>query len=216
MKNSSDDVKELSPSEDVTKWDMPSIDQFKGENLSSKSGPLTQSEIEKIKMTAYQEALAEAEAQAAKEIDALKQELSDKISHVDEVITILHEPFSQLNDTVSEVLSKLAVSVAKNIVRRELSINPDEIIGVINAALKELPATATSIILELHPEDYKIFQSIYCDIDFTSKGIKVHENPSIIRGGCQFVSDDFLLDETLDNRFNKVTAKMLSDDRKNV
>ncbi len=78
----------------------------------------------------------------------------------------------------------LVISMVKQLVRREVRLDPSQIIGVVREALSILPVGSRSIRVILHPEDAKLIREVY-DMSDNEQSWKVTEDPVLARGGCR-------------------------------
>lgn len=154
--------------------------------------------FEKGKQAGHQAGLA-IERERIQQLEALLQALRGKSESFDEQVTL------QLVD--------LTIRIAKQIIRRELTINPDEIIAVIREAIGLIPDYAGQLTLKLHPEDAALFREIYELDKDTELSWKIFEDPSIQRGGCIISSETSEINAELDKRIQAIVSQLLGGER---
>ncbi len=139
-------------------------------------------------------------------------ELKEKAVHLDNILSLLSEPLRQLDEQVEQELVTLAMTVARQLVRRELKTDPGQIIAVVREALALLPVSQRKATLTMHPEDAELVRSAL-HLDEISVPWKIVEEPLISRGGCKIETDVSRIDATVETRLAAVIATALGGDR---
>ena len=210
--------------DEVQRWQPPSVgapsssvfhheaeieaeDDNSAENDAEKLAIPTAEDIEQWRKQAFDEGYADGKQQAQQEIDELKQQLR-------EVIQFFERPLQSLNEEVEQELSLLAVTLAQQLVRREIKIEPGEIIALIRESVKLLPANSRKIRIYLHPEDADIVRNtLQLDTADDEQNWKLVEDPMITRGGCEIKSEQSTINATLENRLQALAASVLGGER---
>jgi flagellar assembly protein FliH len=155
----------------------------------------------------YREGLAKGEAEA-------RQQLDEQARQLRSLIDFFESPLQQLNEEVEKQLSLLAVTLAQQLVRREIRAEPGEIIGLIREAIKLLPANSRHIRITLHPEDAALLRNtLSLDSQGDGPAWQLIEDPMITRGGCEIQSDQSVINLTLENRLQALAASVLGGER---
>lgn len=162
---------------------------------------------ESARREGFKQGLSEAHAQARQEIDNVTDRLMA-------LIDALATPLEQLSDEVEDELVKLAVAIAKQIVRRELKTDPTQVIGVVKEALNALPAAGQNIKLHLHPEDAKLVADTML-ANANERKWELVDNPLIQRGGCRIETDSSNVDATIESRVAAIAARIMGGERAN-
>src|SRR5581483_7981443 len=76
-----------------------------------------------------------------------------RVQQLDSILQLLAQPLAQLDGEVEKELLNLTLAVGKQLARRELRVDPGQIIAIIRESLGQLPAAARDIRVHLHPED---------------------------------------------------------------
>jgi flagellar assembly protein FliH len=202
----------------VEKWNLPSVDSnaaqvFHDENKprpddeSDKPDIPTAEEIERWHQQAHEEGYQEGLKKAQQENDQLRQRLLS-------LINFFEAPLQSLNEEVEQQLSLLAVTLAQQLVRREIRAEPGEIIGVIRESIPLLPANSRKIKISLHPEDAALLRkTLQLDENEEEQSWKIIENRMITRGGCEITADKSVINATLENRLQSLAASILGGER---
>ena len=198
----------------VAKWQLPSVDAasskvFRDESRTQPEEPEpetpipTAEEIESWHQQAQEEGYQQGMQQAEKEVAELKQRLND-------LINFFESPLQSLNEEVEQQLSLLAVTLAQQLVRREIRVEPGEIIGLIRDSVQLLPANSRKIRISLHPEDAELVRkTLQLDENEEEQSWRIREDPMITRGGCEITSDKSVINATLENRLQSLAASVL-------
>ncbi len=177
------------------------------QEAESRPGMPTAEEIEGWQQEARQEGYDDGLRQAQQETNELKQRLL-------QLINFLEAPLQAMNEEVEEQLHQLAVTLAQQLVRREIRNDPGEIIGLIRESLPLLPANSRNIRVHLHPEDAELLRStLQMDQHEEEQSWQLLEDPTITRGGCQIKADKSVINLTLEKRLQALAASVLGDER---
>jgi flagellar assembly protein FliH len=151
-------------------------------------------------------------AAARREIDAQLASLRQRAAQLDVILGSLARPFEELDAEVEQQLTLLALTVGKQMVRRELRTDPAQVIGVIRESVGRLPAAARDVRVHLHPEDAKVVRELLATPG-TDRAWSIVEDPALSRGGCIVRTDISQIDARLDSRLNAVVAAAFGDER---
>lgn len=221
----------FSPSElaSLSVWRMPDVsDKSESVNLAEAevSAPLPMSvltvdEIETMQKQAYDEAFAqgkkdgysegynEGSRQGYKENELALQK---KATEFASLLESLSQPFKVLDAEVEKELVKLAMAIATQIIRREIKMDPGQIIAAVREAINILPLSSQKTRLYLHPEDAELVRSAL-PLDETSPAWRIVEDPLITRGGCKVDTEVSHIDATVENRLAAVIANLFGGKR---
>ncbi|MCK9609166.1 MAG: flagellar assembly protein FliH [Methylomonas sp.] len=138
--------------------------------------------------------------------------LQKQLAELNLLLESLAEPFKYLDEEVENELVKLVIAIASQIIRREIKLDPGQIVGVIREAVSVLPLATQKITLNLHPEDADLVRSVL-KLDENPPPWRLQDNPLITRGGCTLETDVSNVDATLEKRLAAVIATVLGGDR---
>ncbi|WP_305906913.1 flagellar assembly protein FliH [Methylomarinum sp. Ch1-1] len=125
----------------------------------------------------------------------------------------LAEPFKYLDDRVEQELVELSIGIASQLVRREIKVDPGQIVAVVKEAVGALPLANQKITLTLHPEDAELVRSALV-LDEMSPPWGIQEDPLLTRGGCRVETGASHVDATVENRLAAIVAKVLGGERR--
>jgi len=139
------------------------------------------------------------------------RELQQQLLHL---IDFFEHPLQALNEDIEHQLTQLAVTLAQQLVRRELKVEPGEIIGLIRDSVQLLPGMQRNISIVLHPEDAQLVRNaLSIETSDEEHNWKLVEDPMITRGGCEINAPPSAINATLENRLSELAASVLGGER---
>jgi flagellar assembly protein FliH len=200
--------------EGVTRWSLPSVSGTPIQ-VRRQQGK-TVAELEEVENRAYQESyekgheagLAAARAETQKQIDQLEAQ----VARFEQVIGALAEPLKDVDAQVEQQLLSLSMLIARQLVRRELRMDPAQVIAIIRETVALLPAAARDVRVHLHPEDAAIVRERLAT-PAADRAWSIIEDPVMTRGGCRVSTETALIDARLETRINSVISTLLGDQR---
>ncbi|MGI5818242.1 MAG: FliH/SctL family protein [Armatimonadota bacterium] len=106
---------------------------------------------------------------------------------------------------------RIAVEVARRIVRRELQTDPGLTARTVGAALDQI-ATASETRVRVHPLDARLLKSTIREIvpaPDEAASLQIIPDGSIERGGCVVESDRGIVDARLQTQFEEMQGRLL-------
>ena len=195
-------------------WQAPDLDSSKNTNYDYKLSDIDvathHQQQEQIRQQSYEKSYAKGYMEG---LEKGQNEINDQLVHLQSLLTALSMPLPEVDNQVVDELASLSMAVAKQMIRRELKMSPDEVVAVVREALNLLPATATSITVELHPEDAKLINQALVPTG-TDSSWTIKEDPLLTRGGCRVLTDASRIDASLESRMNAVIAEVMGGERK--
>ena len=182
---------------------------------------LTVEEIEAVQKQAYDEAFAQGEKAGFQQgyEAGLKKGYEEKVhllhkqsAELVSLLEALNEPFKALDEEVEKELITLVIGIATQLIRREIKMDPGQVVAAVREAIKVLPLSSQKISLHLHPEDVELVRSVL-SLDEMSPAWAVVEDPLITRGGCKVNTDVSHIDATVENRLAAVIAGLFGGER---
>lgn len=198
---------------EAARWALPAVE---GRLVQRRRERPTAAELDDLARAARDEGhakgLHDGLAAAAADIRRRTEELDQRVARLDALLSALARPIEQLESEVEHRLASLALTVARHIVRRELRIDPAQVIGILREAVALLPAAARDVRVHLHPEDAKLVAEKLA-APSTERAWIVVEDPVMARGGCRISAQHSRIDAGLDSRINAAIASVLGEDR---
>lgn len=141
-----------------------------------------------------------------------RDEVDQVVAHLRGLLEVLAEPLQAVDEQVEQELAALAVSLARQLIRRELKADPGQIIAVAREALGSLPSSTRRVNLFLHPEDMELVRSVLA-IDEEEQRWRLVADPLLTRGGCRVVSEVSMIDATVEKRIAAAIAQAFGGER---
>jgi flagellar assembly protein FliH len=191
------------------RWPLPSVEgPIIGRRDRSGEGGASDQASEAERARGYQDGLAAASA----ETQRLTAELNGRIKRLDSVLAQLARPLDELDQEISQQLVVLALSIAKQLARREIKADPSEIISLVRESIGRLPASARDVRVHLHPEDAALVRE-HLSTPAAERAWTVVEDPTQSRGGCLVRSESSQIDARFESRVSAIVAALLGDER---
>jgi len=209
-------------------WSMPDVsgaeDIKEPEPVELEEEPtpvLTVDEIEAMQKQAYDEAFAQGKMHGFQQgfDEGSKKGYEDNLHLLQSqaatligLLESLSEPFKRLDEEVEKELVKLVIGIATQIIRREIKLDPGQIVAVVRETINVLPLASQKISLKLHPEDAEVVRSALA-LDEMSPSWGIVEDPLVTRGGCEVDTEISHVDATVEHRLAAVIATLLGGER---
>ncbi|MDO6709386.1 flagellar assembly protein FliH [Aliiglaciecola sp. 2_MG-2023] len=196
--------------------------------------PPTAQEIEQIRESAYQEGfeqgkkeghqagyndgkelgLQEGKEQGLQEgkeqgLVEGKEQVESQIESWHGLMEQLHQPVSQVEEVLQSELVKLAVSLAKSVIRTEVQTNPEILFNALNEGLKALPIHESQYQIHMHPGDIELVKERYTPEQIEKNAWVFVENQNMSRGGCDISTQNNAVDASIERRVKDVLNKFL-------
>lgn len=170
---------------------------------------ITAVHLEKIQKQAYEEAYARGLREG---IAAGQAQMKEKARRFVSLADALEAPLREGGEALEQELLRLCLAIARQIVRREIHLDPGQIMAVIREAVAALPVSTQTIQVRLHPEDGTVVRAVVAESqeDVTWR---IVDDPSLTRGDCRILTEHSQVDGTLDNRLAAIAAKLVGDER---
>jgi len=215
--------------DNYTRWELPPVDSDEAEALLEEAEsepappPPTADEIaaweresrEQGYREGYIAGLEKGEREGREMAEsAAREQLDAQLGSLRGICDALAEPLAAVDAEVEEELLQLTVTLAQQLVRREMRSDPGEIIGVIRESLRLLPANARRVRVHLNPEDAALVREALPGSE-REEGWSIVEEPLIGRGGCRLSSETSRIDASLEARLAALAANALGGSRGN-
>ena len=203
---------------DYVEWQEPLVQGKIATEHDDGVHPPTANEMQSLHKAAYDEGfnmgrnegrtkgLQEGRAEA-------KAEFTQKINQLTALFNTLADPIEQLDEELEQSVAELTLAIAKQLVRREIKIEPGEIVAVVREAVKALPISARNPTIYLHPEDMQLVRSAL-SLGEDEKSWRLEEDLLLTRGDCRVETESSYIDASIEARLSAIAVNMLGDDRR--
>lgn len=149
-------------------------------------------------------------------LDAARKELVVRARALERALDVLSRPFEELEQRFHEEILELVRAVARQLVRREMRLDPTHIVGVVRDGLAALPMAAADIVVRMHPDDAQVMRECLASEpgDAAERAWRIEPDPLMERGGCVIVTPQSQVDSRLETRLGRAIATMFEDERK--
>jgi flagellar assembly protein FliH len=200
----------------VERWRLPEVEgpiigRPRGEPRAGAAEESLRLAVEEAAARGYETGMARARAEMSTRLATL----DERIKAFEAALHILARPLEQLDADVESELAQLALAVGKQLARRELRIDPAQVIAILRESLALLPAAAREVRVHLHPEDAGTVRE-RLTAPAGDRAWTLIEDPTLSRGGCVVHSQVSRIDARLEARIAAVAASVLGDDRATV
>jgi len=183
------------------RWDVPQLDDSGLHGHGAESG---QRAREAGFEQGRQEGLAAAREQVLAQLAILQQ-----------LMQTLATPLAELDEQVEKELVTLAMTVARQVIYRELKTDPELVVAAVRKALAVLPAGLRDVRLHLHPDDAQLVRELL-PAGQEENGWQIVEDVVHDRGGCRISTQNSVVDATLESRLTRVIAAVLGESGENT
>lgn len=203
--------------------------------------PLTLEDIEAIRASAYEDGfnegkeagfnqgLEEGKLQGLSEghQEGLKQGVEEGLQegqvridaqtlHWQQLVSRLHKPLEKLDEHVEVQLITLATQLAEQMVRCEVTVNPQVVLQALKQGVEALPVSEQHIIICLNPEDLHFVQDAFSEKECEKRGWDLRAEPALLRGDCQIQTQTSSVDYAFSTRITQVLKHFLKENYQNT
>ena len=160
----------------------------------------------------YEDGFAQGHAQAILES---QRQMADYISHEGQqaadnfaqLFTSAQKQVADAEQAIAAGVLELACEVARQVVRRELSINPNAVLPVIRESLAVLLADSKTAVIRMHPLDLDVLADDLRQ-EFSSLALNLVTDATLTRGGCLAEVAGTVIDGTVEKRWQRSVASL--------
>ena len=181
----------------------------------------TLGELEEIEKIAWDEGHQKGYAAG---LNAAKQEINQRMGEIDQQMRALDEqakaytelmqalaaPLEQLDEEMESQLVSLSTAIARQLVHRELTIDPSQVFVAVRKTVGLLPLAQRRVSVHLHPHDAVIVRERMVDASHSKELLwTLVDDPFMTRGGCRVVTDSSQVDASIETRLKDVLKHLL-------
>jgi flagellar assembly protein FliH len=151
-------------------------------------------------------ALAEAEQQQ-KMADFLATQANDSAQHLVQLFDSAQSQLAQAQQTMAQGVLELSCELARQVLRQELSVNPNVLMPVIREALDLLGTEHRSAVVRMNPLDMDMLAGSLSS-EFSGLALSLRSDPALQPGGCIVESAGMVVDASLQKRWQRAVATL--------
>ena len=140
-------------------------------------------------------------------IEKLEKEVKLTLKLFKEMIKGIEEEKCKMIAEGKKEIVKVAMAIAKKIIKRETQIDPDIILRVAESAFKQI-IDAKKIVVKVNPDDKKKIKEM---IDLKKEGsdIRIEEDGKVQQGGCLITTDKEIVDAQINHQIKEVEKALM-------
>jgi flagellar assembly protein FliH len=162
--------------------------------------------------TGYAEGFAQGHAQATLEgqrliNDYIATQGRDAAQHFLDLFQSAQDQVQQSQQTLAQGVLELACELARQVLRRELSSNPNALQPVVREALGMLTVDTKVAAVRMHPVDIDVLAEEMAR-EFPNLNLTLVPDADITAGGCLVEAAGTVVDSTVQRRWHKAVASL--------
>lgn len=114
---------------------------------------------------------------------------------------------AEAEQVMSKGVLELAVELARQVLRHELSTNPNALQPVVREALGLLTVDSKAALVRLHPLDLEVLSEVLRQ-EFSGLALTLLPDATVARGGCLVESAGTVVDGTVEKRWKRALASL--------
>lgn len=210
----------------VTDWSFGAVDQASirfAAKLKAQADAETQAKdsAEQAKVDAirqsgftkgFEDGFAQGHAQATLEAqrqmaDYIRREGQQAANHFTQLFGSAQEQISDSEQAIALGVLELACEVARQVVRRELSVNPNAVLPVVRESLAVLLSDSKTAVIRMNPLDVDILADDLRQ-EFSNLALTLVTDATLTRGGCLAEAAGTVIDGTVERRWQRSVASL--------
>ncbi len=200
-----------------TRWELPAM---RGPVLAARGNGKRPGDLQEEDQLAWQAGFEAGQARglksgldaAAAQIAAQQAALQESILNVRGILDALAAPLRDLDQATEAELLRLTLTIGKQLARRELAVDPSQVIAIIRDTVALLPTSARDVRVHLHPLDAAVVRA-QLSAPGQEPAWTIVEDPVSSRGGCRVSTDHAQIDARIESRVAALLAELCGDAR---
>ena len=193
-------------------WQPPSVQIPSAKEIEDKERQrlITADSIETLQKQAYEEGYSQGLKKGEQDGEAL---IKERLQRLDTIVNFLQKPLADVDESVTEQLTQLSISIAKMLIRRELKTDPGQVVAVVKETISALPAGMQNICISMNPDDAELLRETM-SLSEAGSSWNITEDPLLSRGGCKVTTDYSEVDASVEARLTGIIARMFGGERR--
>lgn len=144
-------------------------------------------------------------------LDSFKQSFAKQMSErIGVLLRSFDDELAGLEQQMAAAVAQTATLLARQVVREEISLDPQRIARVAQEALSVLLSSARQVTLRVHPDDEPLVRAGAGDV-LAVHSARLVGDAAIARGGCRIESDIGAVDATVQTRWRRALGALGTD-----
>jgi len=199
----------------VSQWDFAAVDTASlllAAQAQAREDAADQARNEAVRQEGYAQGFAQAQAQAAMEtqqrIAEFTRNQGEETAHrLAALFASTSLQLQQSEQAIAQGVLELACEVARQVLRQELSVNPNVLQPVIREALGLLLVDSKSAVVRMNPLDLEVLEEPL-RAEFSSLSLTLLADARVDRGGCLVESAGTVVDASVEKRWLRAVATL--------
>ncbi|AGX88371.1 FliH/SctL family protein [Candidatus Symbiobacter mobilis] len=151
---------------------------------------------------------AQAKAEWQKKMDDfLANQAREEGERLASLVTQATQQMEVSRQRIARGVLELSCALARQVLRREISIDPQVLVPVVHEAVDLLGTQHRTALLRLHPADMAVLEP-YIAGAFADLRIGLRPDETITPGGCLLESAGTVIDASIENRWKTVVSRL--------
>jgi len=166
--------------------------------------PSAQEQLHAARQGGYQDGYRDGMAA----LDAFKHSFAQQMSaQLGTLVKNFDTGLRELEDDMAASVARIAVELARQVVRSELAQRPELIARVAHDAVEALQLSARHVRVRVHPDDFPLVQQ-GAGTEMQAREAQLIPDPEVPRGGVKVDADIASVDATLATRWQQAAAAL--------
>lgn len=190
----------MNPQLPFVAWQLPVIGENQVSNLSVLQRS-TAGSLHSAREAAIKEGYEIGVKKGMQEVSSLQLELKTLIDK-------LQQPLRHQDLQLEEAILAIVVRLTQSCLRAELTLNPENILTMIQQCLGEMKKSPQKSVLNVHPDDVNLLRSHFQTLEL--ENIEISANPELSRGEFEFLSSQLRVDARIETYLGEISQKILA------
>jgi len=171
---------------------------------------ITAESIEVLQKQAFEEGYEQGFKKGLQDGEA---KIREQVQRLSKIANFLNKPLNELDESVTEQLTQLSISIARMLIRRELKTDPGQIVAVVKETMSALPVGIQNIRILMNPDDATLLREAM-SLSAGEQPWEIIEDPILSRGGCKVTTDSSEVDASVEARLTGIIARIFGGERR--
>jgi flagellar assembly protein FliH len=199
----------------VSRWNFGAVDSASlhmAAQTRARQDAADEARDEVLRQEGYAQGFAQGQAHAILEAEHkinayVEQQGRDAAHRFAQLFDSARQQLSEAQQAMAHGVLELSVELARQVLRHELSVNPNALQPVMREALSLLADDSKSAVVRLNPLDAEVLQEAV-QAEFAGLSLTLIADPGVKPGGCLVSSRGMVVDGSLDVRWRRAVATL--------
>ena len=196
-------------------WDFGAVDQASvrfAAKVKAREEAEEQARDNASRQLGFSDGYAQGHAQATLEgqrqiAEYIQTQGQDAARHYGELFASADAQIAESQQVMAKGVLELACELARQVLRHELSTNPNALQPVIREALGVLATDCKAAVVRLNPLDLDVLEDVLRQ-EFSGLTLTLLADVSVTRGGCLVEAAGTVVDGTMEKRWSRAVARL--------